>query len=114
MLTVFTSFRTVPTRVEPTLENTVSKAAFVATATITAVAAKLRAYFAGVVKPARVTTTSLFARMRERTVGPIVATAARAPSDLEFVHTKMVSGVRIFRVRVVTIVFLFFIVPKGT
>ena len=113
MLTVFTSFRTVTTRMKPTLENPVSETAFITTATIT-VTAKLRAYFSGVVKPARVTATSLFTGMRERTVGPVMATATRAPSDLEFVHPEMVSSVRILRVRVVTIVFLFFIVAKGT
>lgn len=114
MLTVFTSFCTVTTRMKPTLENTVRETSFLATATITTVATKLGAYFAGVVKPARVTTTSFFTRMRERTVSPIMATATCAPSDLEFVHPKMVTGVRIFRVRVVTIVFLIFIVAKGT
>ena len=113
MLTVFTSLRTVTTRMEPTLENAVREAALVTTATITTVA-KLRADFTRVVIPARVTATGFFAGVRERTVGPVVATATSAPSDLEFVHSEMVSGVRIVGVRVVMIVFLIVTVATGT
>lgn len=113
MLTVFTSFRTVTTRMQPTLENAVRETAHITTATIATVA-KLGTNFARVVIPARVTATSLFAGMSERTVGPVVATATRAPSDLELVHPEMVAGVRIVGVRVVTTLFLSLVFRTGT
>lgn len=114
VLTVFARFRTVTTRVEPTLENAVREAAQLTAATIAAAVAKLGTDFAGVVIPARVAATSLFAGMSERTVGPVVATATRAPSDLEFVHPERVAGVRIVGVGVVTTLSLSFVAKTGT
>lgn len=99
---IFACLCSVPCRVEPALKNAVSELAAVATATPST--AILRAHRPGVVVPPRVAATGLFARVGKGAVGPVVAPAAGAPSDLELVHPEVVGGVRVVGVRVGVVV----------
>lgn len=64
----------------------------------------------GVAVAARVTASGLLARMSKGTVSPIMASAPCAPSHLEFVHTEMVSSIR---VTVIVFIIPILIIPVG-
>ena len=99
-LAVFACLGSVPSRVQPALENPVRELARIAAAAHT-VAAILWANGAGVVVPPRVAAARLLARVGKRAVGPVVAAAARAAADLELVHAEVVGGVRVVGVFIV-------------
>lgn len=94
ILTIFTSFSSVSRRVQPAFKNAVRE--FTRVAAFAVSAAVIRANFTGVLKPERVTAASLFARVSEGTVSPIVAAATCASPDFELIHAEVVGGVRIF------------------
>lgn len=91
LLPILACFGSVPCRVQPALKHAVSELAAIAPAA--PAAAVLRTHRAGIVIPPRVAAPCLFARMCERAVGPVVAAAASAPTDLELVHPEVVGGV---------------------
>lgn len=93
LLPILACFGSIPRRVQPALKHAVSELAAITTAA--PAAAVLRTHSPGVVIPPRVPAPGLLARMCERTVGPVVAAAASAPTDLEFVHPEVVGGVRV-------------------
>lgn len=91
VLAVFTCLRPVPRRVQPALENSVSKLTAVTAAA--AASAIVCTDCAGVVIAARITAPCLFAGMCKRAVGPVVTAAAGAAADLELEHAEVVRGV---------------------
>ena len=93
ILTVLASFSTVPGRVQPALKHTVSKLTVITAATTAT--AILRTNSTRVVVASGVTPASFLARVSKWTVGPVMAPAASAAPDLEFVHSKMIGGVRV-------------------
>jgi hypothetical protein len=93
ILAIFASLGSITRRVQPTLKNTMRKLTILSTATPSTL--KLRANSSRVVKPTRVSPTSLFARMSKGAVGPVMATAARAATNFELIHAEMVRRVGI-------------------
>lgn len=98
ILPIFASLGSVPRRVEPTLENSVSEFAVIATCAVPS--PEIGADGAGVVVSAGVPAAGLFTRVSERAVGPVVGPAASAPPDLELINTELVRGVRVGVIRV--------------
>ena len=95
---VFAQLRPVPARVEPALEDAVRVLARVAARA--APLAKLGARLPRVVEPPRVTPPSLLARVRERTLRPVVRPGAAAPTNLKLEHAEVVRKARVRRRRV--------------
>jgi len=96
ILAVLASLGPIPGRVQPALKHTMSKLAVVPTRTRPGPPV-LRTDSAGIVVATRVTATSLLARVGKWAVGPVVAAAAGALTDLELVHPELVRrvGVRV-------------------
>lgn len=100
LLPVFASLGSVPGRVEPTLEHSVSElAAVAAAARPTAV---VRAHGARIVVAARIPAAGLLAWVGEGAVGPVVAAAAGAAADLELEHAEVVGRVSVIFIGVVS------------
>eukprot|EP00982_Pelagococcus_subviridis_P017375 31533-Pelagococcus_subviridis.AAC.4 len=86
--TVLAQLRAVPARVQPALEHAVRKLARVRSRA--APLAELRARRAAVVESSRVASSSLFPRVRERALGPVVRARPAASSDFKLVHPEVV------------------------
>lgn len=92
---VLTRLRTVATRVEPALENTVSELATVAFLTVSF--SELRTCGPGVTVPPGISPAGFLCRMSVRTVGPIVRPATSTLTHLKLVHPETITGVRLRR-----------------
>lgn len=93
ILSIFTSFSSIPRGVQIAFKNTMRELTRVTSRAVST--AVLRTHLARVLKPARVTAACFLAGVSERTVSPVVAAAASASSDLELEHTEVVGGVRV-------------------
>ena len=90
---VFAQLRSVPARVQPTLEDAVR--VFARVAARTRPFAELGTRRASVVEPARVSATRLLARVRVRTLRPVVRARARTPTHFELEHAEIVAQTRL-------------------
>nr|BAF00760.1 hypothetical protein [Arabidopsis thaliana] len=87
---VFTRLSTVTRRMEPTLENSMRELTRITSSTTSFT--KLRTSGAGVMKLSRITSSSFFSGMCERTLRPIMRSTSSASPDFELVDAKLVGG----------------------
>lgn len=93
ILPILASLSSIPRRVQPALKHPMRELTRIAAATLPAPI--LWTHRPRVMKPTRVTAASLLAGVCKRTVCPVMAPAASAPTNLELEHAEFVGGIRV-------------------